>query len=261
MPGDAVGEAVASVAETWLAAGPMSRKVRRADYQSFIAAAYEADTPSAPVFDSGGTHCAIFARACLSLAGVKPPGRRPKVTAITTWLGVAGFEGERSWRSLADIEAHGGLLRGDVLYWCSVARAGWQAAKDGHVGICLTGEGWQWRTAEGGGGTDGSTCRMSSEPKNVRLSGSRALRGVWRPGAMGAPVAPTVRKVRTLRLTSPRMAGLDVETLQTMLGGIAADGRFGPQTEARVREYQQQRGLVADGVVGPATWARLESEQ
>ena len=55
MPGNAVGDAVASVAETWLAAGPMSRKVRRADYQSFIAAAYEVDTPSAPVFDSGGT--------------------------------------------------------------------------------------------------------------------------------------------------------------------------------------------------------------
>ncbi len=182
--GNRAGDLVASVAETWLENGPMGRALQADQYRDFLAGAYEADTPAAPVLHSGGTHCAIFARACLSLAGIKPPGRRPKVTAITTWLGVRGFDGDPSWRALADLEAHGGLMRGDVLYWCGTTAKGWQAAKDGHVGICLTGNGWLWKTAEGGGGADGSVCRMSDEPKNVLKSGARPLRGVWRPGAM-----------------------------------------------------------------------------
>lgn len=36
---------------------------------------------------------------------------------------------------------------------------------------------------------------------------------------------------------------------------IAADGKFGPQSAAVAREFQQQKGLVADGRVGPQTWA------
>ena len=35
------------------------------------------------------------------------------------------------------------------------------------------------------------------------------------------------------------------------------DGDFGPQTEAVVRQYQEDEGLVVDGIVGPLTWSRL----
>lgn len=179
--GDRAGDLVACVAETWCEGGPMSRTERSQDYRDFLAGAYGPDDPAHPTLTSKGTHCAIFARACLTLAGVKPPGKRPAKTAITTWLGVRGFEGDPAWRSRADIEAHGGLLRGDVLYWANL-----DSGQDGHVGICLTGEGWMWKTAEGGGG-DGSTARMSEAPKDVRFSRGRRLRGVWRPGAMPPP--------------------------------------------------------------------------
>ena len=35
------------------------------------------------------------------------------------------------------------------------------------------------------------------------------------------------------------------------------DGIFGPHTEARVREFQQENGITVDGIVGPETWSTL----
>ena len=35
------------------------------------------------------------------------------------------------------------------------------------------------------------------------------------------------------------------------------DGRFGPKTEAAVKDFQKQEGLEVDGIVGPQSWKRL----
>ena len=48
----------------------------------------------------------------------------------------------------------------------------------------------------------------------------------------------------------------EVKTLQRLIG-VTADGIFGKQTEAVVREYQRKNGLIADGIVGPKTWLLL----
>ena len=52
-----------------------------------------------------------------------------------------------------------------------------------------------------------------------------------------------------------------VKTLQYLLRArghnVAVDGIFGPNTDAAVRAFQQQKGLAVDGIVGPITWPAL----
>jgi putative chitinase len=50
--------------------------------------------------------------------------------------------------------------------------------------------------------------------------------------------------------------GDDVKKLQEKLG-LAADGAFGPGTEAKVKAWQAANGLTADGLVGDGTWAKM----
>lgn len=38
---------------------------------------------------------------------------------------------------------------------------------------------------------------------------------------------------------------------------LTPDGIFGPQTKARVEDFQTQEGLAKDGIVGPDTWSAL----
>jgi peptidoglycan DL-endopeptidase CwlO len=72
------------------------------------------------------------------------------------------------------------------------------------------------------------------------------------PAAASAPAAATGQP--TLRQGS---RGAPVADLQRRLGGLGADGVFGPRTRGAVVAFQSSRGLAADGVVGARTWAAL----
>ncbi|HEY5285923.1 MAG TPA: peptidoglycan-binding protein [Solirubrobacteraceae bacterium] len=55
-------------------------------------------------------------------------------------------------------------------------------------------------------------------------------------------------------------SGNPVSRLQEALH-LSADGQFGPQTEAAVKQLQAREGLPVDGVVGPQTWHALGLEE
>jgi len=63
---------------------------------------------------------------------------------------------------------------------------------------------------------------------------------------------------RDLGLASPFMQGNDVTVVQKKTGA-AADGVFGPVTQAHVVNFQSHHGLTADGIVGPLTARALGS--
>ena len=64
--------------------------------------------------------------------------------------------------------------------------------------------------------------------------------------------------MNTIKLGS---RGEDVKVLQKYLG-LSQDGVFGVNTDKKVKEWQQSKGLLPDGIVGPKSWAIiLESQQ
>jgi predicted chitinase/peptidoglycan hydrolase-like protein with peptidoglycan-binding domain len=51
----------------------------------------------------------------------------------------------------------------------------------------------------------------------------------------------------------------EVKVLQRAIG-VVDDGKFGPNTEARLRAWQRAHDLVPDGIAGPATWKSMDTE-
>ena len=73
-----------------------------------------------------------------------------------------------------------------------------------------------------------------------------------------APVAASHPLAQYSSLTLRRgSTGPAVAALQRALGGLTADGSFGPATEAKVKEYQRTKDLTANGVVGREVWQAL----
>lgn len=74
-----------------------------------------------------------------------------------------------------------------------------------------------------------------------------------------------IQKRRVLKFVLPFMVGSDVVLCQQILrangydiGSYGVDGKYGKQTEAAVKKFQDEHGLVVDGKVGVNTWAMLE---
>jgi peptidoglycan hydrolase-like protein with peptidoglycan-binding domain len=96
----------------------------------------------------------------------------------------------------------------------------------------------------------GALAALSAGP-----AASLAAGGGTAVAASGTEPATTTEHTLTI---SSESQGRQVELLQEALG-IAADGVYGPETEAAERSFQDAHGLTADGIVGPATLGALRS--
>lgn len=190
LPGDdePPNELLARFNEEFLAAGPVGWVQRADDFRWLMSSTWLAPYP----WKQEGTTCALYLGSALQACGVQARRHVNTKYAITTWLHVAGFREddpeteyvEGSWIPEEHLPAAGGLIRGDVVYYCSGTSKTWQAAKDGHVRCLLIGSGDRWKIAEGGGGLPLGTCKMSDGLIDIRVSRARPRRGVWRPSLM-----------------------------------------------------------------------------
>lgn len=88
--------------------------------------------------------------------------------------------------------------------------------------------------------------RQGSKPTPVKDAWAD---GVLKKGDRGEPVADLQRYFLSVFPAYP--------PVKRMRAGYGADGVFGAELEAVVREYQKRVGLAADGVVGKATLKQL----
>ncbi len=82
-------------------------------------------------------------------------------------------------------------------------------------------------------------------------------------GSTSAPSAPVEQAFspgeRTIRVTTPRMHGIDIAYIQQTLSRqnlpLKDDGYYGPTTAEAVKVVQGRKGLKRTGIVGANTWA------
>ena len=137
------------------------------------------------------------------------------------------------------------------------AAAVWVETKEGALASAL----WFWNTNKLNAIADtGNVAALTKKinggdiglaDRQARYAKAMAALG----GKITAPVNPQITDAvtQTLRRGSK---GEDVKKMQAKLG-LAADGDFGPGTEAALKKWQVANGLTADGVAGPKTLAKL----
>lgn len=114
---------------------------------------------------------------------------------------------------------------------------------------------WKWRKYTG--------ANPHTKHVHISVNGATVLADDVRPWAVpGAVPPPTGHPVTQPKRPTLQQgaSGTSVIELQQLLGGLVADGHFGPKTLAKVKQFQAGAGLVADGIVGPYTWAALTAK-
>ncbi len=82
----------------------------------------------------------------------------------------------------------------------------------------------------------------------------------WVLASVSVPSYPVVRR-GDVNLSGVRTVQFLLRSNPSPRFAIAADGVFGPQTEAAVRLFQKVNGLAVNGIVGQATWRKLVMTQ
>jgi len=127
----------------------------------------------------------------------------------------------------------------------------WLETKEGALASAL----WFWNTNNLNPVADtGDVAALTKRINGGDIGlADRRLRFSTAMQALTGELPPRAPVTETLRRGSK---GDLVKRLQRKLG-VAADGDFGPGTEAAVKAWQTANGLAADGIVGPQTLAKL----
>ena len=88
------------------------------------------------------------------------------------------------------------------------------------------------------------TRRLRSDPQLLKVAANQALLS---KGSSGSGVAQIQDLLASAGAKMPRS-----------ISKAGADGIFGSETEAAIKDFQRRKGLKADGLVGPKTIDALE---
>ncbi|MBW4613138.1 MAG: N-acetylmuramoyl-L-alanine amidase [Desmonostoc vinosum HA7617-LM4] len=85
----------------------------------------------------------------------------------------------------------------------------------------------------------------------------QSIVGIQPTGTATEATWNAINLILAKRIIRPNHAGGSVVRYLQYRLNVEADGIFGAQTEAAIKQFQRQNGLTADGIVGPATWQKL----
>jgi hypothetical protein len=115
----------------------------------------------------------------------------------------------------------------------------------------------------------GKSLNYTPEPDEMVLTvhrwfAQKACPGDWLYSRLGKLAKTVTDELNGESLPIPRTVkkgntGKAVKVVQSILGGLTIDGKFGTKTDAAVRAYQKRQGLTVDGIVGPKTWSVMLS--
>lgn len=133
----------------------------------------------------------------------------------------------------------------------------WVETKEGALASAL----WFWNTNKLNAVADtGNVAALTKKINGGDIGlADRQARYTRAMAALGGKItaaAPAAAPAATAGSMRRGSQGEGVKKLQAKLG-LAADGDFGPGTEAALKKWQAENGLTADGVAGPKTLAKL----
>ena len=176
--------------------------------------------------------CRGFVHWCLLKAGIDIYGQ----TVATQW------NTKSNWDERGDIAVMPDLV-------CAVfirkSNGNWS-----HVGLHVGG---------------GKIIHCSVEVKCDQVGGERNWMHYAIPaGLYSAEEIAAAHKGGYMRILKKGMRGEDVRELQSMLNAAGfdcgkADGIFGANTEAALKQFQKKNGLAVDGICGLASWNALKA--
>jgi hypothetical protein len=177
--------------------------------------------------------CDMFQSWCGSQSGeAKAVGHFAYCPSHVSW-----FKGKDAWNG----KSFWGVHRGDIVFW------DWE-----HNGVANHVEIIEGFTSGGNVVTIGGNTGSASNGVYRQTRSLAYMLGTGRPAYSDAA---TLWPGHVYKTGVPNLG--NVRRIQEKLGGLKADGDFGPKTKAKVIAFQKAHKLAADGECGMDTWHEL----